>query len=119
MFDRIKTLLQRWHEIKEIEALTDRDLDDLGMSRQQVLDFARMPADITERVIAMGRIFGVPREELERDHDQWVDLLSVCGHCADRGACALVLAKGDIARPADAGFCLNRDTFSTLAHPAS
>ncbi len=99
MFDRIKALLTRWHDIKEVEALTDRDLDDLGMSRDQVLAFVQMPQDVADRVTAMGRIFGIPEAALKRDHAQWVDLLSVCGHCSDRGACGLVLDKGDLSGP--------------------
>lgn len=114
MFDRIRTLLHRLHEVQEVNALTDRDLDDLGMSRDQVLDFLRMPADITQRVTAMGRIFGLPPEALRRDHGQWIDLLTTCGHCADRGACARVLALGDQAVPSQAPFCGNRDAFADL-----
>ncbi len=119
MFNRIKALLNRWHDIQEIEALTDRDLDDLGMSRDQVRAFVQMPHDVAERVTAMGRIFGIPEIDLKRDHAQWVELLSVCGHCADRGACGLVLDKGDLSRPADAGFCPNRGSFAALAPRAA
>ena len=37
MFDRIKTLLQRWHEIQEVEALSQTDLQDLGLSPWTIL----------------------------------------------------------------------------------
>lgn len=114
MFDRIKTLLSRWHDIKEVETLTDRDLADLGMTREQVRAFVQMPHDVAKRVTAMATIFGVPEADLKRDHAQWVDLLSTCGNCAERGACSLVLAKGDQSRPEDAGFCLNRGSFAQM-----
>lgn len=114
MFDRIRSLIDRLHEVQEVNSLSDRDLDDLGMSREQVLGFLKMPRDISERVTAMGRIFGVPEVELKRDHVQWVELLTVCGHCADRAACAHVLAKGTAAQPSDAPFCGNRDSFGTI-----
>lgn len=119
MFDRIRSLIQRLHEVSEVNALTDRELDDLGMSRTQVLDFLRMPRDITERVTAMGAIFGIPEVELKRDHAQWIDLLSVCGHCADRGTCARVLAKADETDPATIDFCGNRETFAALSPRAA
>jgi hypothetical protein len=115
MFDRIRTLLHRLHEVQEVNALSDRDLGDLGMSRDQVLAFLRMPQDITQRVTAMGAIFGIPESDLRRDHGQWVDLLSTCGHCADRGACSRVLALGEMADPARAHFCGNRAVFADLA----
>jgi Family of unknown function (DUF6455)/Domain of unknown function (DUF1127) len=115
MFDRIRNLIDRLHEVQEVNSLSDRDLDDLGMSREQVLGFLRMPRDISERVTAMGRIFGVSEVELKRDHAQWVDLLTVCGHCADRAACAHLLAKGQAAQTTEAQFCSNSGSFADLA----
>ncbi|MFZ1467734.1 MAG: hypothetical protein WAT09_02030 [Paracoccaceae bacterium] len=115
MFDRIKTLLSRWHEISEVDALTDREVADLSMTRSQLRAFAKMPPDVDQRVAAMGTIFGVPEADLKRDHFQWVDLLSTCGRCADRVACGHALANGDITKAADAGFCPNRGTFALLA----
>lgn len=119
MFDRIRSLLHRLHQVQEVNAMTDRDLDDLGMTRAQVLDFLRMPTDIAQRVTAMGAIFGIPEADLKRDHGQWVDLLSTCGHCAERGACARVLQLGDMADPAQATFCGNRAVFADLAPHAA
>jgi hypothetical protein len=115
MFDRIRALLHRINEVREIDAMTDRDLDDLGMTRDQVRDFLRMPRDISQRVTAMGAIFGLTEAELKRDHGEWVDLLSTCGHCADRGACARVLQLGDLAHPDQADFCGNRAAFKAHA----
>lgn len=119
MFERIRSLFHRLHDVQEVNALTDRDLDDLGMTRDQVLDFLRMPRDISDRVTAMGAIFGVPEEVLKRDHGQWVDLLSTCGHCTDRGTCAKVLALGDMADPSRIDFCDNRAAFADLAAHAA
>ena len=119
MFDRIRALLHRLHDHAEVEALSDRDLSDLGMSRDQLHAFLRMPTDIAERVTAMGAIFGIPELELKRDHAQWVDLLSVCGHCADRSACAKVLAQAQQAAPADCGFCGNKSAFVGMANVAT
>lgn len=119
MFERIRALIDRLHEVQEVNALSDRDLDDLGMSREQVLDFLRMPRDISERVPAMGAIFGLSEAELKRDHGLWVDLLSTCGHCADRGACTSLLAKGDMAQPSEATFCGNRAAFGDLSGRAA
>ena len=45
MLERIRALVDRWRELKEIDALTDRDLDDLGMTRAQV----RLECVLSER----------------------------------------------------------------------
>lgn len=118
MFDRIKTLLARWHEIREVEALSDRDIADLGLTRDQLAHFVRMPADVEERVTHMAAVFGLSEDEVKASHAQWVELLEVCSGCTDRATCSHVLAKGAAAQPSDCGFCLNRATFDTLAHLA-
>lgn len=115
MFQRIKALVDHWHQLKEVDSLTDRDLDDLGMTRDQVEAFVRMPADVPDRVAAMATIFGLTESQIKADHDAYVDLLHTCGHCRDRGACALVLERGDLSRPADAGFCKNKIAFANQA----
>ena len=54
MFDRIRALIHRLHEMQEVNALSDRDLDDLGMTRDQVLDFLR--ADRAGGNVELGEI---------------------------------------------------------------
>jgi uncharacterized protein YjiS (DUF1127 family) len=115
MFERIKALMERWHDVKEINELSERDLDDLGMSREQVQAFARMPRDITERVKHMAAIFGLSDAELQVNHDAYLEILSTCGNCRDRTKCAHLLAQGADASPLEAEFCLNFDTFNARA----
>jgi hypothetical protein len=118
MFDRIRSILRRIEEIREVDAMSDSDLADLGLTRGQLHEFLRMPRDIEGRVTAMAAIFGVTGDQLKRDHGEWVDLLSTCGHCTDRAACAGVLEEGESAHPADASFCANRQVFTRLARHA-
>ena len=115
MFERIKSLIHRWDEIREVDALSDRDLDDIGLSRAQLEDFVRMPHDIDQRMSAMAAIFGVDEATLRADHGQLIELLHTCGHCQDRGACALVLERGELSRPRDAEFCPNATDFTQMA----
>lgn len=116
MFERIKALIERWNEVREVSALSDRDLDDLGMSRGQVEAFVRMPHDVPDRVIAMARIFGLSQTEVMADHAEWLELLETCGTCRDRGACKLVLERGELPRPQECSFCPNAHQFDAKAH---
>jgi hypothetical protein len=118
MFDRIRSILRRIEEIREVDAMSESDLADLGLTRGQLHDFLRMPRDIEGRVTAMAAIFGLTEDQLKQDHGEWVDLLSTCGHCTDRAACAAVLAEGGSAHPADASFCANHQAFAGLARHA-
>lgn len=120
MFERIKSLMERWHDIKEIDALSERDLDDLGMSRDQVQAFARMPRDISDRVKHMAAIFGLSDAELQVNHEGYLEILSTCGSCRDRAKCSHLLARGADASPLEADFCLNAETFAAqAAQPAA
>ena len=105
MFDRIKTLMTRWQDAKEIDALSERDLDDLGMTRDQVLAFSRMPADIAD---------------LRRNQQDYRDILSTCSTCRDRAKCSHLLGRGADALAAEATFCLNAEVFeANTAQPAA
>lgn len=115
MLDTFRNFLQRWRELKEVDLLSDRDLADLGMTREQVETFARMPRDTASRMAAMARLFGITAEDLRRDHALYQDMLCTCGTCSDRAACALVLDRGDLARPSDCAFCANAESFAALA----
>lgn len=119
MLARIRALIERWQQLKTLDALTDRDLADLGMTRGQVEAFIRMPPDVPDRVARMAAIFGIPEAELKANHTEYLELLGTCAQCRDRGACALVLARGDIARPAEAGFCPNAPAYAALGTAAA
>lgn len=107
MLSRIRALIDRWQQLKTVEALTDRDLADLGMTRAQVQDFIRMPPDVPDRVARMAAIFGIPEADLKANHAEYLELLGTCAHCRDRAACALTLARGAEARPSEVAFCPN------------
>ena len=111
MFDRIKALMHRWQNLNEIAHLSQHELDDLGMTRDQVEAFVRMPQDVPDRVIAMAQIFGLTEAQVRADHDRYHDLLYTCGQCKDRKNCSKTLERGALAKPSDAEFCLNKASF--------
>ena len=111
MLQTLRNFVERWRDSKAVEAMSDRDLAELGMSRDQVINFLRMPPDTPDRVLAMARVFGLSAGDVKADHAEWLDLLETCSHCLNRGACSLTLAKGDLAGPRDASYCPNRAAF--------
>ena len=119
MLTRIRALIDRWQQLKTVEALTDRDLADLGMTRAQVEAFIRMPSDVPDRVARMAAIFGIPEAELKANHADYLELLGTCAHCRDRAACALTLARGTDARPSEAAFCPNAPIYAGQATAAA
>ena len=114
MLDRIRALLDRWHQLKTVDSLTDRDLDDLGMTRSQIEAFVTMPADVPDRVARMAALFGIPEADLKANHADYLELLGTCAHCRDRAACATLQQKPD-AQPKDATFCPNAPIYADRA----
>lgn len=106
MLARIRALIDRWQQIKTVEALTDRDLSDLGMTRAQILAFIRMPSDVPERVARMAARFAIPETDLTSDHALYLELLGTCATCTERSACAHLLL-GSSTTTGDATLCPN------------
>lgn len=114
MLERLRQLLQRHRDLAEVAALSDHELADLGVSRDQAEQLAALPDDISGRITAMGRIFGLSESDLLRDRAVWQELLAVCHSCRELRACRRLLDHADTASPGDAGFCPNWEQFAEL-----
>lgn len=117
MFERIRHLMRKYRDLSEIAALSDRELADLGVSRDQAVSLASIPDDVAGRVTAMARIFGISETELLRDRAEWVELIETCGHCATLAECRRFMAGGARGGPGAVDFCPNKAHFES--HPAT
>ncbi|KPQ07748.1 MAG: hypothetical protein HLUCCA12_04930 [Rhodobacteraceae bacterium HLUCCA12] len=111
MFEWIRRLARQDHDLATISALGERDLSDMGVSREQALNLAAMPRAIPARVQAMGRVFDLDADALQRDRAQWVNMVETCAECPHTLECRSFLSLGDFARPGAAGFCPNSAAF--------
>lgn len=122
MFERIRQIFERWHALGEIAHLDDRELQDLGVTRDQAVLLASMPADVPERLRAMAAIFGLPEADLQRDHATWLELTETCAVCGARPACQRMLEREHVfegsVQPGDVGFCPNAANYRAMAKPA-
>ncbi|WP_235840968.1 DUF1127 domain-containing protein [Cereibacter ovatus] len=118
MLERVRAFFDQWHRLQEVHALTDRDLEDLGITRWQIEQFARMPENVGDRLLQMAQVFGLDPVALQHDYADYLDLLEVCTHCGSVKACKCALADADHLRPEDCGFCPNARTYDYMArHP--
>lgn len=112
MIEKLQRLFRQYRDLSEVATLSERDLADLGVSRDQAMQLAALPDDVPGRVTAMGRIFGLSEAELTRDRAVWTELLAVCQSCRELKSCRRLLDRADAAAPADAGFCPNWTQFA-------
>lgn len=112
MLERVRRFFAMATDVDEVELLSDRELADLGLSRDQARNLARLPDDVPGRIAAMGRIFGLTEADLVRDRGEWEELLLTCNACREQGACRRLLARADTADPTEASFCPNAGRFA-------
>ena len=113
MLEGLKTLFATNADLKEIDALSERDLDEIGLARAQLRHITQMPRGVSERMTAMAAIFGVDADDLQEPRSTYADLLETCSHCNERKACATTLANPH-AKAETCGFCPNAETFAAL-----
>ncbi|AXQ95012.1 hypothetical protein LV780_00465 [Cereibacter azotoformans] len=115
MLDRVRAFFDRWHRLQEVHAMTDRDLEDLGITRWQMEQFARMPEHVGDRLLQMAQVFGLDPAEVQHAYADYLELLEVCRHCGSTRLCQCRLAEADRLAPADCGFCPNAATYELMA----
>lgn len=110
------TPVELWNEGNELEALTDRMLADIGLTRSQLETFSRMPEDTPQRMTEMAKAVGLSETDLRARYDRYLEMLGTCAKCTDRLACARALAaKGTTARDSAYSFCPNVPEFVRMA----
>lgn len=107
MFAKITAMFERWEQRREIEDLSDREVADMGLSRDDLMDFMHIPPDSAERLAAMAALLGMSPAMLHASYGEYLERLYDCGHCRDRKVCAGVLAQGQAVTPGDVPYCRN------------
>ena len=115
MLDWLRRLARQRRETREIAALEPRVFADMGVSRDQALNLVQMPEAVTDRVQAMGHVYGLEAAALEGDRAEWVQMVETCAQCRNIPQCHRFLRQDGHPAPNGAGFCPNREVFAGLA----
>ncbi len=115
VFERLRMMFDLWRDQREIDALSDREVEDLGLTRDQLRAFARVPMDVPERLVAMAAIFGQTEADVKRNYADYLELLEVCVRCGARQQCVETLDDFATARPDACGFCPNAGSYQRMA----
>lgn len=104
-------------ELREIEAMDERALDEIGLSRSALRRVVETPEAVTERMTAMARRHGLDPDKLDLYREDFAHLLDTCAHCHATGTCARFLADPE-GGPYAAGFCPNHADYLALRDAA-
>jgi uncharacterized protein YjiS (DUF1127 family) len=111
--DHLKAAHDRRRQLQEIDALDDRAIEELGLTREELREVITVSAEVRERMAAMAARHGLDRTRLEDLRQDYVHLLDVCAHCDAAGKCAEYLAD-ESRGPTAAGFCPNHADYLAL-----
>jgi uncharacterized protein YjiS (DUF1127 family) len=114
MLERFKALIDRRRDLNEVDRLSSEELDDVGLSREELRMLVRTPVEVTDRQMEMARRFGLTREDFDKYRHDYATAVATCTHCSAVGDCRAFLADKE-ADAIWADFCPNRDLYDGLA----
>ena len=112
-----KEMLSRSGE-EELTLLSREDVDriaqDLGMTSDELQDFAARGVHASDEAPKMMEALGLDPKELEHSqHAVFIDVLHNCAVCSDKGRCHHDLKTGEAAAHFEE-YCLNAHTLNAL-----
>lgn len=114
MFEWIRKDQARRRDLKEIAALDDNDLTDIGLSREDLTHLAMTDPAVFARMDRMAALHGLTPDDVQADRPEFATLARTCEDCAAKGRCDDTLARHTI-RLGDTGFCPNHDAYRDMA----
>ncbi|MEZ5752333.1 MAG: DUF1127 domain-containing protein [Paracoccaceae bacterium] len=111
----LRALAKRRRDLRDLSAMSDGDLRDMGVSRAQAMGLAALPDTVPERMTAMARIFGLSPDQLQENRAEWHELLETCAHCGALSSCARFMEYEFRTVEAAQDFCPNAPDFTARA----
>ena len=105
--------LRRTQAHQELAALDDRQLDDIGLTRDELVLVVAGAAEAPERVGMMAGRLGVDPQAFEARRPLLNEMVKRCAACRTKVICAWWLAEGG-AEDAYREFCPNAGRFTEL-----
>lgn len=113
MFDWIRNT-QRDRDRKEIAALDDRDLTDIGVTREALEYLVEVDPAVYGRMTRMAARHGLTSDALQADRTGLAHLTHTCDHCTSKRRCDSALGSA-MTGTADVAFCPNHAAYEGMA----
>jgi hypothetical protein len=115
----IRDVLACRRAVREVDALSVRDLNELGLSRDEARTFARTSCEVTARVAGMASVYGLEADDIQRDAPAYRELVAACATCSRVGECRDRLKDAPHLTPDDVVFCPNAKVYAAKAGGAT
>ena len=114
-----RVIAEKFHQseaLRELATLTDRQLEDIGLQRRELVLAVAGAAEAPERVAMMASKLGIMRESFKRRRPLVNEMVKRCAVCRAKVLCAWWLAEGGV-EEAYREFCPNAGAFVELSRP--
>lgn len=113
MFEWIRRNTDRRRNLREIAALDERDLADIGLGREALEHLVVTNPGVYEQMDRMGALHGLTHSDLQNDRAEFAALVAVCEDCAAKSRCQGALGRAETS-VADVGFCPNHGAYAGM-----
>ena len=114
MFEWTRKAIAHRRELREIAALEDRDLMDIGLGRDQLAHLVEVDPAVYDRMDRMAALHGLTHHDLQDSRPDFAALVHICEDCAAKDRYENALGKADT-RAADTQFCPNHAAYRGMA----
>lgn len=114
MMEWLKQKQEHHRQQAEIKALSESDLNDIDLSRDELLSVVAAPEAVLQRQTAMAARFGLNEGEMNKHRHDMVVAVVACTHCGSTRECGRYLA-GQAGSEAAADFCPNAGLYNVIA----
>ncbi|WP_343080941.1 DUF6455 family protein [Ostreiculturibacter nitratireducens] len=111
MFERFKQHLRALHEV---DALSQRDLDEIGMSKGDLRAVLTTGPEVLARMEKMAALHGLSHRALTENRSDYVGFVAECRHCGAVRTCEKALANASVTA-AETAFCPNAAAYDAMA----
>ena len=111
---KLRDFLSRERTRAEIEAMSDREVADIGLDRSDLYSFAATRPQMRMQMLRMAEKFGLAEEEVSRPRWRALECVHTCRTCSQPNACFRYLTGGGDGTfgPDD---CPNSDAYREIA----
>lgn len=104
--------MKHYRELQEIDQLRPEELDDLGLSKEELKLLVQAPEKVTERQLAMAAKFGLTADDFSRNRHDYAWAVAACEDCGSIKQCRHYLESDMAADQSE--FCPNHDLYKSL-----
>lgn len=110
----LKDMRERRRAVREVDTLSPRDLEEVGLTRGELRELVQTPGEIITRQMEMAFRHGLTDRDFAKHRHDYAAMVLICRDCRSVDTCRHFLAAPN-APLTEATFCPNAESYRDLA----